>query len=326
MQTIIRKYSQLNKDHPNFSIIMSTFLFLIGLVVFLSFFSDVFLTSRNMVNIFTQVAVYVILGVGMTLVMATGGIDISIGSMIGLTTTFLGTVIFVYGLPWWISIILCVLVGGVFGAFNGFVVVKFKVPPIIVTLGTMTLFRGLAYAYQEGKVYYGFPDQLLWIGRAKVLGLPVPIWIAIVVFILGQYFLTRTRTGRHILAVGGNVDAARLAGINTGLLQFLVYTILGLLVGIATIILTARLDAAQATAGTGMDLHTIAGVVVGGTALSGGRAFMVGTLLGMIILGVLENGLSLAGIGFYWQRVFIGILFIAVVASRTFKEKQTAAS
>ncbi|MBS4023229.1 MAG: ABC transporter permease [Dethiobacter sp.] len=326
MQTILRRYSRLSKDYPNFNIIMSTFLFLIGLVIFLSFFSKVFLTPRNMINIFTQVAVYVILGVGMTLVMATGGIDISIGSMIGLTTTFLGTVMLGYGFSWWFSILLCILAGGVCGAFNGMLIVKFKVPPIIVTLGTMTLFRGLAYAYQEGRVHYGFPEQLLWIGRARILGLPVPIWIAIVVFLLGHYFLTRTRTGRHICAVGGNMEAARLSGINTGLLLFLVYVILGFLVGLATIILTARLDAAQATAGTGMDLHTIAGVVVGGTALSGGRAFMVGTLLGMIILGVLENGLLLAGIGFYWQRVFIGIIFIMVVASRTFKEKQTAVS
>lgn len=320
-RNVITKWNNLGKHNPDFQILKPTFLIFIGLLILMSLGSDVFLTPRNITNILTQSAMYVIMGVGMTIVLNTGGIDISIGSMVGIATAVIGDVIVNHGMPVWLGLLGGLGAGLLCGMFNAFFITYLKIPPIIVTLGTWTMFRGLAYVYLGGTIYYNFPASFLGLARGRFLGLPVPVWIAAAVFIWGHYFLTRTKTGRQITALGGNEEAARLAGINTRALRFFVYSLMGLLTGLATIIVTARLDSAAPGTGAGFEMHTIASVVLGGTSLFGGRALMFGTLFGVLMLGVVENGLLLAGISFFWQRVLLGFIFVIVVGFRTFRSR-----
>ncbi len=321
VQTVSGKWKELGKNNPDFQIVASTFLIFLGLFIIMAIGSDVFLRPRNITNILTQSAMYVVLGVGMTFVLTTGGIDISVGSMVGIATAVIGDIIVNHGMPVWLGLLGGLGAGLACGMFNAAFITFLKIPPIIVTLGTWTMFRGLAYVYLGGTIHYNFPRSFIAIARGRFLGLPIPVWIAAVVFIWGHYFLTRTKTGRQITALGGNEEAARLAGINVKRLRFFVYSLMGFLAGLATIIVTARLDSSAAGTGAGFEMHTIASVVIGGTSLFGGRGLMLGTLMGVLMLGVVENGLLLAGISFFWQRVLLGFIFVSVVGFRTVREK-----
>ncbi|MBE0478271.1 ABC transporter permease [Candidatus Aerophobetes bacterium] len=316
---VVAIWRRLGGDTDEARTVGVTFLILLGLFILMAFSSRMFLSPRNLRNILTQTAMYVILATGMTFVMALGQIDISIGSMAGIITAVIGDVIVNQGRPVWLGILAGLGVGLLCGMFNAFWITFVKVPAIIVTLGTWTMFRGLAYAYLGGTIYYGFPDSFVSIARGRFLDLPYPVWIAAVVLICGYLFLTRTRTGRYITAIGGNEDAARRAGINAKWIRFMVFSLMGLLAGLATVIITARLDSSAAGTGAGFELHTIAAVVIGGTSLFGGQGLMFGSLMGVLMLGIVENGLLLAGISFFWQRVFLGLIFVSVVGFRTLK-------
>lgn len=306
--------------NPDAALLLSTVAILVFLVVVFSFTSSSFFSTPVLINILTQASIYVIAGVGMTIVLTSGGIDISIGSIIGLSATVMGIALIDYGVPAGLAIVLGLVIGIACGLFNGFLIAVVKVPPIIVTLGTLTLFRGLAYLLGGGTVYMRFPDLMQWIGSGVVLGIPVPIYIAALVLIWGQLFLQRTRAGQRITAVGGNEEAARLSGINVTFYKMLTYVIMGILTGITAIVIIARQDASQAVMGFGIELQVIAAVVLGGTSLFGGRGVVLGTALGALILGVLQTGLLTSGVVEFWQLVTIGLLLIAVVAIRRARE------
>ena len=310
----------LRNYHPDTGLLISSIAMLVVLVIVFSFTSERFFSQVVLVNVLNQASIYVIAGVGMTLVLTSGGIDISIGSIIGLTATIMGLLMIDQGMPAVVAIVVALLVGALCGAFNGFLVAVVKVPPIIVTLGTLTFFRGLAYLLGEGRVFMRFADPLPWLGDGRVLGLPMPVYIAALTVIGGHFFLTSTRMGQRITAVGGNEEAARLAGIDVVRTKFFTYVIMGLLTGLTTIVIVARQDAAQAVFGFGIELHIIAAVILGGTSLFGGRGLILGTVLGALILGVLDTGLLLSGVVQFWQLVALGILLIAVVAFRMARE------
>lgn len=322
LRFVLDGWRRLGGDTADARTIKSTFLIFLGVFIVMAISSDVFLSPRNLRNILTQSSMYVVLAVGMTFVLTLGGIDISVGSMAGIITAVVGDIIVNQGMPVWLGILGGLGVGLLCGMFNAFWITFIRIPAIIVTLGTWTMFRGLAYVYLGGTIHYGFPRSFIGIARGVFLGLPIPVWIAAVVFIAGYYFLYKTRTGRHVTALGGNPDAARLAGINTKWISFMVFSLMGLLAGLATIIVTARLDSSAAGTGTGFEMHTIASVVIGGTSLFGGRGLLLGTLMGVLMLGVVENGLLLAGISFFWQRVLLGFIFVSVVGFRTYKENR----
>jgi ribose/xylose/arabinose/galactoside ABC-type transport system permease subunit len=312
--------ASLRNYHPDTGLLISSIVMLAVLITVFSFTSERFFSQAVVVNILNQTSIYIIAGVGMTLVLTSGGIDISIGSIIGLTATIMGLLMIDQGMPAVVAIVVALLVGALCGAFNGFLVAVVKVPPIIVTLGTLTFFRGLAYLLGEGRVFMRFPDPLPWLGDGRVLGLPVPVYIATLTVIGGHFFLTSTRMGQRITAVGGNEEAARLAGINVVRTKFFTYVIMGVLTGLTTVVIVARQDAAQAVFGFGIELHVIAAVILGGTSLFGGRGLILGTVLGALILGVLNTGLLLSGVVQFWQLVALGILLIAVVAFRMARE------
>lgn len=297
-----------------------------GLALFIGVFvlsttTDTFLNPRNLTNVAIAASIFVILGVGQALVMNTAGIDVSIGSTVGLTSSVLGGVIMGAETGVGTGIVAALAVGFLAGLFNGLVIVYLKVPPIIATLGTLTAYRGLAFVYNGSEIHHSFPEQLLFLGRGEVLGIPVPILIAAAVAIWGAYFVKRTKMGRGMTAIGGSEQAARVAGVPIDRYRITVYSIMGILAALAAIVSSGRLDSATASSGTMWELHTIALVVIGGTALFGGRVTMIGVVIGSLILSVLENGLLLLGFDSFWQRVFLGLVVIVAVGLRTYKNQ-----
>jgi ribose/xylose/arabinose/galactoside ABC-type transport system permease subunit len=311
-------------DYPNATSLLTTFLLLVALVLIFYGISERFLSLRNIVIVLNQSAAYVILGVGMTFVITTKGIDLSVGSMVALVGSVMGVVMVSWGQPVWLALIAGVVTGALAGLFNGLCVARFRVPPLIVTLGTMALFRGLAYVMLGHQILFRFPQEFVWVARARIFGLAPSVYIAALIAIWGYFFLNQTRTGQHITAVGGNEEAARLAGIPVRRTKFLVYFIMGVLTSIASAVWLARLNSVQAALAYGVEFHTIALVVLGGTSLFGGRGLVMGSVMGALILAVLENGLVLSGLTAFVQQVMLGLIFITVVAFRTlqFREGQ----
>lgn len=292
---------------------------LVLLVTFLTLSTDTFFRPRNLSNIMISASVFIILGVGQALVMNTAGIDVSIGSTVALSASFLGTVIVGTSGSAGLGIATALLVGLVAGAFNGVVIVLLKIPPIIATLGTLTAYRGLTFVRMGSTVFRPFPPEIIWFGRGRVLGVPVPVLLALLIALWGAWFLRNTRMGRGMTALGGDERAARVSGVAINRYRIMVYTIMGLLASVAAIVHTGRLDAVTATTAQMWELHTIALVVIGGTALFGGQVTIAGVVIGGLILGVLENGLMLLGLSAFWQRVFLGLVVIIAVGVRTYK-------
>lgn len=307
-------------DRPDLTLILSSFVLLIVLVVTFSFTAERFFTPAVAVNILTHASLFVIAGVGMTIVLTMGAIDISIGSIIGVIATVMGITMTTLGWPAWAGLLAAVAVGAACGLLNGFLFGVIRVPAIIVTLGTMTFFRGIAYILGRGEVYMRFPEPVTWLGTGRIAGIPVPVVIAAVTVAFGYVFLTHSRAGRHIVAVGGNEEAARLAGIDVVAYKVLTFVIMGLLAAVTAIVIVARQDASQAVMGTGFELQVIAAVVLGGTSLFGGRGVVLGTVLGALIIGVLQTGLLLSGVVYFWQLVALGMLIVVVVALRVARE------
>lgn len=296
---------------------------LVLLIVVISMVNPVFLDGRNIFNVFRQISIFLILGTGMTIVMAARGIDLSVGSTVALAGCTAGVVLksgFVGGeLLTLLAIASAIGVGAMVGLINGLAITLLKVPPLIVTLGTLTAVRGLAYLVMGSDQVRSFPDSFLWIGQGRFFGIPAAGLIAFTVLLFGAFLMNRTRFGAYILAVGGDRSAAIRSGIRTNFYEAGAYVICGSMAGLAGAMLVARLDAAQAVLGATMELHAIAVVVLGGTYLFGGYATLLGTLLGAIFLGVAENGLLLMSVPFYWQQIVIGSTLILAVAIQLYR-------
>lgn len=275
-----------------------------------------FLSVANLVNVALSIAITGILAVGMTAVILTGGIDLSVGSVAALAGVSSAMVVGALGdaaLAVPAGVLAALGVGLLAGAFNGVMVAQFRVPPFIVTLALLTVCRGLAFTVTDGRSVGNLPRGFGFLGRELVFGLPMPVWVVAAVFALGWFTLTRTPFGRHVYAVGGNESAAWLAGINTKRVKMLVYCLNGLLVGLAGATLAARLGAGVPNAGLQYELDVIAAVVVGGASLNGGRGSVIGTLWGATFIGILNNGLNLAGIDPYTQKIALGVVILLAV-------------
>ena len=286
-----------------------------------------FLSVANLVNIALSIAVTGILAVGMTAVILTGGIDLSVGSVVALSGVVAAIVASGSGSPALTSVagIASALgVGLVTGAVTGGLVARVRVPPFIATLALLTIARGLAFIVSDGRSIGNLPTSFGVLGRATLLGLPVPVLVMALVTLAGWLVLTRTPFGRHVYAVGGNEEAAWLAGIDTRRVVFRVYLLNGLLAGLAGATLASRLGAGVPNAGMQYELDVIAAVVVGGTSLAGGRGGIVGTLWGSIFIGVLGNGLNLANVDPYIQKIALGlVILLAVIADRLGRRRAT---
>ena len=289
---------------------------LLMMIAIVSFLNPHFFTLPNILNILRQTAVNAILAVGMTLVILTAGIDLSVGSILALSGA-VGASLIAQEFPVAISIAAALGVGTALGAISGVIIAKGKVQAFIATLVAMTLVRGLTLVYTDGRpISTGFTDTadaFTTIGTGYLLGVPVPVWLMAITFGLAWYLLNHTRLGRYIYALGGNEEATRLSGINVDRIKITVYAICGFLSALAGLIITSRLSSAQPTAGGGYELDAIAAVVVGGTSLMGGKGSIMGTLVGALIIGFLNNALNLLDVSSYYQMIAKAIVILLAV-------------
>jgi len=297
---------------------------LLLMVIAFSIFADGFLSVDNFWTVMRQISVNICLSVGMTLVILTGGIDLSVGSVLALSGAIMagllksGTEIpalnlyIGYQAP--AAIVIGILVGASLGLFNGVAITRFKVPPFVATLAMLTIARGLTKLYTGGEAITGLGDAFVSIGSGRWLGIPNQAWIAAGIVIVTTLLLRKTRFGRYVYAVGGNEEAARFSGLNVKRIKVMVYTAAGALSAIGGLIVTSRLNSATPIAGEGFELDSIAAVVIGGTSLSGGRGSVLGTVLGALIIGVLNSGLVIGGVDPFWQIVIKGFVILLAVA------------
>ncbi|PFO08672.1 ribose ABC transporter permease [Bacillus sp. AFS076308] len=291
---------------------------LIILFVIVSVLNPSFLEPLNILNLLRQVSINALIAFGMTFVILTGGIDLSVGAILALSSALTAGMI-VSGLDPILAIIVGCLLGGIMGIVNGLMITKGKMAPFIATLATMTIFRGLTLVYTDGNPITGLGDNYLFqlFGRGYFLGIPVPAITMILMFTLLYIILHKTPFGRKTYAIGGNEKAAIISGIKVQNVKVIIYGLSGLLSALAGAILTSRLNSAQPTAGTSYELDAIAAVVLGGTSLSGGKGRIFGTLIGALIIGTLNNGLNLLGVSSFYQMVVKGIVIaIAVLLDR----------
>ncbi|WP_182006542.1 ribose ABC transporter permease RbsC [Priestia aryabhattai] len=288
------------------------------LIVIVSILNPSFLEPLNILNLLRQVAINALIAFGMTFVILTGGIDLSVGSILALSSALMAGMI-VSGVDPILAILIGCVLGAVMGTINGLLITKGKMAPFIATLATMTIFRGLTLVYTDGNPITGLGENYYFqlFGRGYFLGIPVPAITMVLAFAVLWVILHKTPFGRRTYAIGGNEKAAFISGIKVPKVKIMIYSLAGLLAALSGAILTSRLNSAQPTAGTSYELDAIAAVVLGGTSLSGGRGRIVGTLIGALIIGTLNNGLNLLGVSSFYQMVVKGIvILIAVLIDR----------
>ncbi|MDR5752517.1 MULTISPECIES: ABC transporter permease [unclassified Caballeronia] len=286
----------------------------VAICVALSSLNAYFLTLNNLLNILQQVSINGLLAIGMTFVILAGGIDLSVGSVVAFAGMVAASVV-AGDTPHGAGAALAagVLVGAACGALNGVVVARFRVPAFVVTLGMLSIARGGTQIYNDGMPISGLSDAFLFIGQGKAAGVPIPVLIFLSMFVASLAVLRYSRFGRYVYAVGGNEKSARASGVPTRLVLLAVYSICGACAGLAGVVLNARTTSALTQAGVGYELDAIAAVVIGGTSLSGGVGGVPGTLFGMLIIGVINNGLDLMGVSSYYQQVIKGAVIVCAV-------------
>ncbi|HWR22515.1 MAG TPA: ABC transporter permease [Feifaniaceae bacterium] len=290
-----------------------TYILFLTVVLIMLLASDKFRTLSNMVNILLQNSTLGVMAVGMTLVIITGGIDVSVGAIMSCAACVGAVLIVEHGVNQWLGMLVIIAIATGFGFINGFAVAYLKMPAFLVTLATQSVGRGLALVISNGQTYRKFSDVTIYVGTASILGIPLLIWLMLIIMAVGYFLLHRTVYGRQVFATGGNAEAALVSGINTRKIEMSTYAILGFICGIASIMTVGRIGSYWTALGTGIEFDVIAGVVIGGTSLAGGSGNMAGTLVGVLLMGVIANALNLLGVDAYWQDVAKGaVIFLAV--------------
>jgi ribose transport system permease protein len=295
---------------------------LVVLMTLFAFASPYFLTLRNLTNILTQNTYFIVLAIGLSFVMIGGGIDLSVGwqmSLVGVVTAMCMTL---YQLPVWLSILIGLVLGTFLGFFNGMIVANIRVFPLIVTIATSTVFQGLSYIISHAQTYRQYPDQFLFLSKGSVFGIPFDVLLTIVIIFLAAFIYAKTSYGWNVLAMGGNEEAARLAGIKTKATKISVYTLCGFFTAIATMVMIAKSNTTNSSFGPGSEFTALTAAIVGGISFMGGEGNMLGLVTGVLILAVLGNGMQLAGWGTYAQYIVKGIILLGAV---TFDELQKTA-
>lgn len=283
--------------------------------------SSSFLTSRNIFNVLRQISTNMFLACGMTMVIILGGIDLSVGSVIALSGCVAAAMVSRHGLPIPVAVLGSLIAGVIFGMFNGLVISKTTIPPFIVTLASMNIAKGFAYVYTGGSPVRVVTEEWQFIGAGYVGFIPVPVILMFIVLIVTSILINRTRFGRHMYAVGGNVQAAQFSGISVSKVKFWIYTYSGLMAGLAGIVLASRMYSGQPTAGQNAEMDAIAAVVVGGTSMAGGSGKLGGTIIGALIIGFLNNGLNLLNVSSFWQYVVKGVVILLAVFLDFFRNR-----
>lgn len=297
---------------------LGTIVALIILIVFVSVLNPAFLQVNNLLNLMRQLIINGFIALGMTFVILTGGIDLSVGSTLALTSAIFAGLL-QGGMPTILAILIALGLGLILGLVNGILITKGKLAPFIVTLATMTIFRGLTLVYMDGRPIAGPKDDFAFqfLGKGQFFGIPFQVILFIIAYLILWILLTKTSYGRKIYAVGGNEKASFISGIKIDKVKILVYVISALMAVLSGLVLTSRLNSAQPTAGSAYEMDAIASVVLGGTSMTGGSGSLTGTLIGILILGVLNNGLNLLGVSSFYQQIVKGVvILIAVLIDR----------
>jgi ribose transport system permease protein len=295
---------------------------LLGIGFIFALGSEDFLAPNNLLNIALQTSIIAIVAIGMTFTILTAGIDLSVGSVMALCGALAAGLAVKSGLGTFGGISLALLAGMVIGAVNGLLIVRGGMPPFVATLAMMAVARGLTLVYTDGRPIAGIDEAFIWLGNGKILGIPVPIIIMVIIAVVAAVVLRYTRFGLYVYATGGNEETTRLAGISPQMIMMTVYIISGFTAALGGILLTARLWSAQPNAATGWELDAIAAPVLGGTSLFGGVGGIGGTVAGAFIIGILSNGLNLMGISSYYQQVIKGVVFILAVVLDLFTKRK----
>lgn len=305
------------------------FLILVFLVILFTFVAPNFMTFGNFRTLIRQISFAGISAVGLMFVMISGGIDLSIGSQIVFSNVLLAIMMVDWKLPPAVAIPLILLVGTGLGAINGFLCIKLKIHPLIITLGTAAIFKGMGYIINQSRNIMGFPDSFRWFGQGFVWGIPVPVIVMIIVALIGSFVLTKTYFGRQIFALGGNEEAARLAGVNINGMKVLLFMICGFVSSITTVLLLSRVFAGQTITGQGLEFDCLTAALLGGVSFKGGEGNVFGLMVGMLIIGVLNNAMQLATFPDFSQTVVKGFVLLIAVAfdvyQKTRKAKETVA-
>lgn len=285
---------------------------LVLMFVTMAVFAPNFLSANNLLNIVLATSVIGILAVGSTFVIASAGIDLSVGSVMALAM-ICGAVIINAGAPWYLGAVMCLVAGGLVGTVSGSLIAWGHLPPFIVTLGMLSAARGLGFVISDGRPLYGLPDAMLFIGQGRPFGIPVPVIIFIVVVVVSHLVMRHTKFGRYTLVIGDSEKTAVATGIAVKRHKTLLYALSGALAGLGGLIFMTRLNAADPTAGVMAELAAITAVIIGGTNLFGGTGTIIGTLIGALIMGILQNGLNLLAVPTYYQQVSIGVVLVLAV-------------
>lgn len=308
----MKKKISLKKLYDEYGVL----LILLVMITIFSIATPTFLTGANIINISKQVAIMAILSVGMTLVLVSGGggIELSMGSVISLVVVLISMFVTQKGFSVPVALFLAVLVATALGFVDGVIIAKIKVPPLIMTLGMQIFLYGFTYSICGGKPIYGIPASLTWIGQTYLFGvIPISALLMVIIIILGQFFVSKMYIGRSLYAVGSNEDTAILSGINSDRIRIMSYTICGFLVGIAGIVMLGRIGSGQPSAGDGYEMDVLTGCVLGGVSLNGGKGSVVKAFCGVLIIGVLSNGMSLLGFDPFMQKMIKGLVLILAV-------------
>lgn len=298
------------------------YLILLFVIVFFSIMSQSFMTSRNILNICRQVSMIGICSVGMTMVLLTGGIDISVGSIIALSGVVAAKLIAENMWPIFPAMVVGVVIGVICGIISGVMVAKFDVPALIATLAMQSIARGIAFILTQGIPVYGLPEQIRVLGQGYFLNIPIPVYIMVLMFFIGWWLLEQTTFGRHVYAIGGNEEVARLSGINVMMRKLQIYAFSGFFAGLSGIIMLSRVNSGQPNTSEGFEMDVITAAVLGGVSVAGGQGKIVNVIAGVLIMGMLGNGMTLMNLDEYWQWVTRGAVLLFAVAFDNWSRKR----
>ena len=292
----------------------SVFIVLLVLIVLFWSVSPYFMTVRNLTNIIIQNSYFIIVAIGLSFVMIGGGIDLSVGYQMSLVGVVTAMMMVIWHFPVWLAIVLGLLLGLVSGTINGLIVSRIKIFPLIVTLATSVIFQGISYMVSQAVTYRNFPEEFLYFTKGSVLGMPFDVFLTVVIIILASFVYYETVFGLRVIALGGNEEASRLAGINTRVLRISLYSICGFLTAVATMIMISKANTTHSSFGPGTEFTALTAAIVGGISFMGGEGNMPALVAGVLVLAVLGNGMQLAGWGTYPQFIVRGLILLAAVA------------
>lgn len=299
----------------------TVYMILAALVILFTIFNPIFMSGRNLYNVLTQSTYIIIAGMGICFVMISGGIDLSVGNQMAVCGCIAAIIMLETNLPWWLVWPICIAAGFLMGSLNGLISAKLKLFPLVVTIATSEVFKGLAYTMTSSKSYSGMPREFRALYRTQLFGLPLDVYLAILIVVITWIVLNKTHFGRDVLAIGGNKECARLSGIKSDLIQTLCFAITGAIFAIATLDMLAQQNMTSATTGPGTEITCLTAAIIGGISMKGGKGNVVGMVAGIFVMQIIANGMQLAGWGTYTQYLVKGGILIAAIAFDAIKNR-----